>query len=90
MPLGPIGLCIQSKLQLAFAPSRLEVIDESFRHQGHAGARPEGETHFRVKVQAEAFRGQSRLAQHRLINAALSDLMGKPVHALAIESAVPD
>ena len=90
MTLGPVGLLIQSKLQAAFAPARLEVLDESYRHEGHGGARPEGETHFRVKLRAEAFRGQSRVAQHRLINAALSDIIGKPVHALAIESGAPE
>lgn len=89
MSLGPIGIRIEAKLQQIFAPASLEVIDESYRHEGHAGARPEGETHFRVKLRAEAFRGQSRVAQHRMVNAALADLIGSRVHALAIESGAP-
>ncbi|RAI37602.1 BolA family transcriptional regulator, partial [Rhodoplanes elegans] len=60
------------KLSAAFAPSRLEVIDESHRHEGHAGARPGGQTHFRVRIVAEAFRGKSRLDRHRAINQALA------------------
>ncbi|EJW10900.1 Cell division protein BolA [Rhodovulum sp. PH10] len=78
------------KLQAAFAPARLEVIDESARHAGHAGARPEGETHFRVRIVAEAFRGTSRIERHRMINAALADEIAGGVHALAIEAGVPE
>lgn len=90
MTLGSVGRRIESKLAETFHPQALEVIDESYRHEGHAGARPEGETHFRVRIRAEGFRGQTRVAQHRMINAALADLLGKPVHALAIESGAPD
>jgi BolA protein len=89
MTLGPVGRHIEANLRAALSPDALEVIDESQRHEGHAGARPEGETHFRVKVVAKVFRGQSRVAQHRMVNAALADLLGTRVHALAIESAAP-
>jgi BolA protein len=62
------------------------VIDESHRHAGHAGARPDGESHFRVRIVAEAFRGKSRVEQHRMVNAVLADELKERVHALAIES----
>ncbi|CAL8977015.1 DNA-binding transcriptional regulator BolA [Rhodoplanes serenus] len=77
------------KLSAAFAPAHLEVIDESDRHEGHAGARPGGQTHFRVRIVAEAFRGRSRLDRHRLINQALAAEIAGGVHALAIEAAAP-
>ncbi|MGH6875421.1 MAG: BolA family protein [Aestuariivirgaceae bacterium] len=72
------------KLREAFLPSQLEVIDESRKHAGHAGARPEGETHFRVRIVAAAFEGKSLLDRHRLVNDALADELAGPVHALSI------
>lgn len=89
MDLGPVGQSIKAKLASAFAPAQIEVIDESHHHAGHAGARPDGESHFRVRVVAEAFRGTTRVAQHRMVNTALADLVGSRVHALAIETGVP-
>lgn len=89
MTLGPVGRHLETKLREALQPAKLEVIDESYQHEGHAGSRPEGETHFRVKVVAHAFKGQSRIAQHRMVNAALADLLSSRVHALVIESAAP-
>ena len=65
------------------------MIDESHQHAGHGGARPDGESHFRVKIVAEGFRGLSRVEQHRMINAALADLLKERVHALAIQSSAP-
>src|SRR3982074_2492078 len=62
---------ITEKLNTAFTPQRVEVVDESHQHAGHAGHRPGGETHFRVYIVAEAFRGKSRLERHRMINATL-------------------
>jgi BolA protein len=67
----------------------LRVIDESHLHAGHAGARPEGETHFRVEITAIAFAGQSRVARHRLIYDALADELAGPVHALALVTHAP-
>jgi BolA protein len=81
---------IVEKLSLKFAPSHLEVLDESDRHRGHAGSRPGGETHFRVRIAAPAFVGMSRLAQHRAVMAALDDELKAGVHALAIEVVGPD
>ncbi|RAI41639.1 BolA family protein [Rhodoplanes roseus] len=77
------------KLSAAFSPSSLEVIDESHRHEGHAGARPGGQTHFRVRIVADAFRGRSRLDRHRAINQALAAEIAGGVHALAIEASAP-
>ncbi len=77
---------ILAKLTGSFAPSLLEVIDESHQHAGHAGvAGALGETHFRVIIRAERLDGLGRVAQHRLVNAALSDELAGGVHALAIE-----
>jgi BolA protein len=89
MPLGPVGQSIAEKLDKAFSPSRLEVIDESHQHVGHAGAHPQGESHFRVRIVAEAFAGKSRVLQHRMVNEALADLLRTRVHALAIEAQGP-
>jgi len=80
---------IAQKLTEAFAPLSLKVEDESDRHQGHAGHREGGETHFRIYIVAEAFRGKSRLARHRMINATLATELGESVHALAIHAAAP-
>jgi BolA protein len=80
---------IARKLTEAFQPERLEVVDESQRHVGHAGYRPGGESHFRIHIVSAAFRGKSRLERHRLINATLSGELAEGVHALAIEASAP-
>jgi BolA protein len=80
---------IAEKLQQAFAPESLRVEDESHQHAGHAGHRPGGETHFRLYIVAEAFRGKSRLERHRMINATLADELSGGVHALAIHAQAP-
>ncbi len=81
---------ITEKLRKTFTPQSLRVEDESHRHEGHAGHRPGGETHFRVYIVAAAFRGKSRLERHRMINAALADELSGGVHALAIHAAAPE
>jgi BolA protein len=80
---------ITEKLTKAFDPESLRVEDESDHHIGHAGHRPGGETHYRVYIVAEAFRGKSRVDRHRLINATLSGELAGGVHALAIHAAAP-
>ena len=80
---------ITEKLTQAFTPESLRVADESHQHEGHAGHRPGGETHFRVYIVAEAFRGKSRIERHRMINAALSAELSGSVHALAIHANAP-
>ena len=73
-----------------FTPTHLEVIDDSHLHAGHAGARPEGETHFRVNLVSAAFVGESRVARQRRVYAALEDLMQTRVHALQLKTFTPE
>jgi BolA family transcriptional regulator, general stress-responsive regulator len=80
---------IADKLNRAFTPESLSVVDESDRHQGHAGHRPGGQTHFRIYIVAQAFQGKSRLERHRLINETLAGELSGGVHALAIHAAAP-
>jgi BolA protein len=80
---------ITEKLTKAFLPARLVVEDESHRHEGHSGHRPGGQTHFRVHIVAEAFRGKTRIERHRLINGALESELAGGVHALAIHASAP-
>ncbi|HKA80593.1 MAG TPA: BolA family protein [Xanthobacteraceae bacterium] len=80
---------IMNKLTAAFAPERLDVVDESHQHVGHAGHRPGGETHFRVYIVAQAFKGKSRLERHRMVNETLSGELKGGVHALAIHASAP-
>lgn len=76
---------IVEKLSAKFAPSHLEVLDESEKHRGHAGYRDGGETHFRVRIASPAFAGATRLAQHRAVMDTLAAELKGGVHALAIE-----
>jgi BolA protein len=76
---------IAEKLSVKFAPTHLEVIDESEKHRGHGGYREGGETHFRVRIASPLFTGQSRLAQHRAVMEALDSELKAGVHALAVE-----
>jgi BolA protein len=75
-------------LQHELSPLSLEIIDDSARHAGHAGAREGG--HFRVLIVAEAFKGHSQLERHRLVYAAVEPLMGQGVHALSIVARTPE
>lgn len=79
---------IRERLTRALAPAELEIIDESHRHVGHAGAR-DGRGHFRVRVVSDAFTGQAPLARHRAVHAALGDLMHTDIHALSIDARTP-
>ena len=80
---------ITEKLTTAFAPQSLNVVDESYQHEGHAGHRPGGQTHFRVSIVSEAFRGKSRVERHRMIDEILSSELSSGVHALAIHASAP-
>ncbi len=78
---------LRERLQQHLQPTRLEVIDESAAHAGHAGAGAEGYgTHFRVRIASPRFSGLSRIARHRLVYDALHDFMARGLHALAIET----
>jgi BolA protein len=80
---------IEKKLTEAFTPQSLKVMDESHQHERHAGHRPGGQTHFRVYIVSDAFKGKTRVDRHRMINAILSDELAGGVHALAIHAAAP-
>ena len=80
---------IHEKLIEAFQPDMLEVIDESHQHAGHAGWREGGETHFRVRMTAAAFEGESRINRQRAINRCLAAELEERVHALAMELRAP-
>ena len=82
----PTAAALQAALDAALSPTRLEVIDESAAHAGHAGSNGLGwGTHFRVRIASPAFTGKSRVAQHRLVYDALQKFTAAGLHALAIE-----
>lgn len=76
---------IRARLEAAFEPSRLEILDESHKHRGHPGAL-DGRGHFRVHIVSDQFHGLPRLARHRRVYAALGEMMNTDIHALAIEA----
>jgi BolA protein len=73
----------------ALEPLRLELVDESALHAGHAGSRPGGNTHWRLTIVSRAFAGKPTVARHRMIYQALGELMQDPIHALAITARAP-
>jgi BolA protein len=79
---------IRAAIEKQLAPVRLDIFDDSARHAGHAGAREGG--HFRVTLVSEAFRGKSAIQRHRLVFAAVADLMGSDIHALNIDARTPE
>ncbi len=80
---------IEQKLEGGLAPTRLRVIDDSHKHAGHAGARPGGETHFRVEIVSQAFEGKTRVERHRMVNALLADEFSDRLHALQVSARTP-
>lgn len=80
---------IQTKLTEAFSPAELDVRDDSHKHKGHVGARPEGETHFHVRIVADSFAGQNRVNRQRAIYKVLKDELEERVHALSLEVQAP-
>jgi BolA family transcriptional regulator, general stress-responsive regulator len=80
---------IRAALEAAFAPGSLDIVDDSARHAGHAGAR-DGRGHFNVSIVSEAFAGKPPLARHRMVYAALGDMMQTDIHALSIVARTPD
>jgi BolA family transcriptional regulator, general stress-responsive regulator len=79
---------LREKLIARFAPVQLSIEDESHLHAGHAGAAG-GQSHYRVRIVAEEFRGMTALARHRLVYAAVEDMLRHDIHALAIEALPP-
>ena len=86
---GPVAAEIEKRLRDALAPTRLEVINDSASHHGHAGDDGSGESHFTVEIEALAFAGMSRLNRQRAVNTALADLLRDRIHALAIRARAP-
>ena len=86
----PIATEIETLLNAAFAPTQLQVINDSAKHHGHLGDDGSGESHFTVEIESAAFTGVSRLQRQRMVIAALGDIPGQRVHALAIKARAPD
>ncbi len=91
---GPVAAIIREKLQQSLSPSRLEIIDDSWRHAGHhheggMDAKPGGESHFNIVVVSDAFAGHSRVARQRAINDLLRTELAGPIHALSIKALTP-
>ena len=85
----PVAAEIEALLTAAFAPTRLAVINDSAKHSGHSGDDGSGASHFTVEIESAAFAGVSRLQRQRLVNAALGDIPGQRVHALAVQAKAP-
>ena len=85
----PIAATIEEKLTAAFRPLQLAIEDQSHRHAGHAGARPGGESHFKVFLVSQAFEGMNRLARQRAVYAALDEEMQGPIHMLSMTLKTP-
>jgi len=84
-----VAATIREKLVRAFAPLELDIVDESARHAGHAGAAPGGETHFRVRIVSARFAGLSRVGRQRAIHAELAEELQSRVHALSLTTLAP-
>ncbi len=80
---------IRAKLEAAFAPQKLEIVDDSGRHAGHGGAREGGESHFSVSIVSPVFAGLSRVERQRRVYAVLAEEMKQQIHALALKTAAP-
>jgi BolA protein len=87
--MGAVAEAIRAKLLGALSPSRLDVVDQSHLHAGHAGARQGGESHFHVTVVAEAFAGEGAVARQRRVYKILSEELAGPVHALGLSLSAP-
>ena len=85
-----VATAIRSRLTEGLAPEALDIVDESHRHAGHAGARPGGESHFRVAIVSAAFRGLNRVERQRLVYGLLADELRTDIHALALKTLTPE
>ena len=86
---GPLAQEMRQLLTAAFEPSSLDIINDSANHHGHAGDDGSGESHFTIVIESVSFTGLSRLQRQRLVNAALGDIPGNRVHAVAIKARAP-
>lgn len=87
--MGPVAQQMKERLEAAFAPTRLDIVDDSDKHQGHAGHREGGESHFTVVIESAVFAGLGRIERQRRINHALAEELAGPVHALSIRASAP-
>jgi BolA family transcriptional regulator, general stress-responsive regulator len=87
--MGEVADRIRDKLTKAFTPSRLDIVDDSDKHKGHAGHNPGGESHFTVLIESPAFAGVGRVDRQRRVNHALAEELAGPVHALSIKATAP-
>ncbi len=87
--MGAVADTLRSKLTTAFSPTRLELVDDSDRHHGHAGHSGSGESHFNLRIEAEAFAGKARVMRQRMVMTVLADELAGPVHALSITATAP-
>ncbi len=87
--MGAVADAIATKLTTVFSPTRLEIVDDSDRHHGHAGHREGGESHFNLLIEAQAFAGKGRVMRQRLVHQALAEELAGPVHALSIVAKAP-
>lgn len=86
---GTIAHEMEERLTAKFAPSKLEIINDSASHSGHSGDDGSGESHFTIVIEAAAFQSMNRLARQRAVIAALGNIVGERVHAVAIKASVP-
>jgi BolA protein len=86
---GPIAQEMRQLLTAAFTPTQLEIINDSASHSGHMGDDGSGESHFTIQIESASFTGASRLQRQRMVNAALGDIPGQRVHAIAIKARAP-
>ena len=86
---GTVAATIRAKLEQAFTPAELVIVDESHLHAGHAGHDPRGETHFAVTMRSDAFAGKSRIDRQRLVYGILADELKTRVHALRLALSTP-
>lgn len=86
---GPVAQEIAARLNAAFAPSHLMLVNDSRHHAGHMGDDGSGESHFTLAIESAAFTGKSRVERQRMVNRALGDLMEQRVHALAMKAYAP-
>ena len=88
--MGPVARAIFGKLKEGLSTDEILIVDDSRHHKGHSGYREGGESHFRITVVSEQFRGLSRLARQRMVYGLLADELAGPVHALSVAAKTPD
>jgi BolA protein len=87
--MGAVADTLRRKLTEAFSPIRLDLVDDSDRHHGHAGHSGSGESHFNLRIEAEAFAGKALVMRQRMVMKVLADELAGPVHALSIIAKAP-